>query len=201
MSMPAIAPPERESQRVFRALLAAFSRPGRIVRLEPDDPTAPFSSARALARCLLDESVSVCVAGESPAARRLNELLERETRARPAGIEEADFLWIWGTGDGGVLSRPRRGTAEEPQRGATVVFCLEPGPSPPLPERPRVRLAGPGIEAVSGIAPEMEGIPRFVFEELAAVNAEFPLGVDVVFLRPEGTLMAVPRSTRIRIGG
>lgn len=198
--MPAIAPPERESQRIFRALLAAFSRPGRIVRLEPGDPEAPFACARALARCLLDETVSYCIAGESPQAKRLGELLERETRVRSAGIEEADFLWIWGARRG-VLSRPRRGTAEEPQRGATVVCCLEPGPAAPVPERLRVRLSGPGIEAASGIAPEMDGIPLFVFEELAAVNAEFPLGVETVFLRPEGMLMAVPRSTRIRIGG
>ncbi len=198
--MPAITPPEWESQRIFRALLAAFSRPGRIARLEPGDPAAPFACARALARCLLDETVSYCVAGESPEARRLGEFLGRETRARPAGVEEADFLWIWGAGRG-VLSRPRRGTAEEPQQGATVVCCLGPGPASPTPERLRVRLSGPGIGAASGIAPEMDGIPLFVFEELAAVNAEFPLGVEAVFLQPEGALMAIPRSTRIRIGG
>ncbi len=64
-----------------------------------------------------------------------------------------------------------------------------------------MRLAGPGVESSQGIAPEMGGVPLAAYEELAAVNAEYPLGVDAVFLSAAGELMALPRSTRIRVLG
>ncbi|MEJ5357797.1 MAG: phosphonate C-P lyase system protein PhnH [Desulfobacterales bacterium] len=198
---PVLSVREHESQRVFRRLLEAFSRPGRCVRIEPLEPRAPFAAVLALGRCLLDETVSYAVLGAEAAARRLAELLEKETRAGAAEPEKADFVWVCGVENAaGCFARAGRGSAEAPQEGATVVCWLE---TPPVPsaERLLVRLAGPGIEAGPGIAPEMEGIPLAVWEALAAANAEFPRGVEAVFLQPAGRLMAVPRSTRIRIGG
>lgn len=198
----ALSAREHESQRVFRRLLEAFSRPGRCVRIEPLEPLVPFAAALALGRCLLDDAVSYAVIGAETAARQLGSLLEKETRARAAEPEKADFLWVCGAENAaGCFARAGRGSAEAPQGGATVFCCLETPPGVRSAQRLLVRLAGPGIEAATGIAPEMEGIPLAVWEELASVNAEFPLGVESVFLQPEGRLMAVPRSTRIRIGG
>ena len=66
-------------------------------------------------------------------------------------------------------------------------------------ERFRVRLIGPGIPGSSGIVPEMRGVPVEEFQELMEVNADYPLGVDAIFIRPNGELMALPRSTRIHV--
>ncbi len=202
MTPPVLSAREEESQRVFRRLLHAFSRPGRCVRIEPLDPQAPFAAALALGRCLLDEAVSCAVVGPAGTAEGLKGLLLQETRARAAEPEKADFLWICGVENAaGWSTRVCRGSAEAPQEGATVVCCLGTPGEASSAQRLPVRLAGPGIESASGIAPEMEGIPLSAWEELQAVNAEFPCGVDAVFLQPEGRLMAVPRSIRIRIGG
>jgi alpha-D-ribose 1-methylphosphonate 5-triphosphate synthase subunit PhnH len=66
-------------------------------------------------------------------------------------------------------------------------------------DRFRIRLTGPGIAEQAGIAPEMRGIPVEEFKELMAVNADYPLGVDAIFVLPNGELMAIPRSTRIEV--
>ncbi len=202
MKPPRLSALEQESQRVFRRLLQAFSRPGRCVRIEPLDPQAPFAAALALGRCLLDEAVSCGVVGTADTADGLRGLLLQETRVRTAEPEKADFLWVCGVENAaGWLARVCRGSAEAPQEGATVVCCLGSPGEVRAAQRLLVRLAGPGIESPAGIAPEMEGIPLAAWEELQAANAEFPRGVDTVFLQPEGRLMAIPRSTRIRIGG
>jgi len=60
-------------------------------------------------------------------------------------------------------------------------------------------LTGPGIPGPSGIAPEMPGIPVQEFQDLMIVNADYPLGVDAFFVRPNGEVMGLPRSTRIRV--
>ena len=57
---------------------------------------------------------------------------------------------------------------------------------------------GPQI-MVGGIAPEMGGIAIEEFQELMAVNADYPLGVDAFFVRPSGEVMGLPRSTRIQV--
>ncbi len=45
----------------------------------------------------------------------------------------------------------------------------------------------------------MPGVPLAEFEQLMSVNADYPLGVDVFFVRPGGELMGLPRSTRIQV--
>jgi alpha-D-ribose 1-methylphosphonate 5-triphosphate synthase subunit PhnH len=45
----------------------------------------------------------------------------------------------------------------------------------------------------------MGGIAIEEFQELMAVNADYPLGVDAFFVRPSGEVMGLPRSTRIQV--
>ena len=46
----------------------------------------------------------------------------------------------------------------------------------------------------------MPGVPPAEFQALMTVNADYPLGVDALFVRPGGELMGLPRSTRIQVG-
>jgi alpha-D-ribose 1-methylphosphonate 5-triphosphate synthase subunit PhnH len=45
----------------------------------------------------------------------------------------------------------------------------------------------------------MREIPATELRELQTANADYPLGVDALFVRPNGEVMALPRSTRIRL--
>jgi alpha-D-ribose 1-methylphosphonate 5-triphosphate synthase subunit PhnH len=185
------------NQKNYRSLLQSLSRPGRVVRLEVLGGISPLAAAKAFAECLLDPEVAFCVMGNG-SEEALQTAIVGATGARTVPLADADFVFFMGTGGQGSLSHTRRGSPEAPEEGATLVYCLE---SPPaeVSDRFRVRLTGPGIPEPSGIAPEMPGIPVQPFQDLMIVNADYPLGVDAFFVRPNGEVMGLPRSTRIRV--
>jgi alpha-D-ribose 1-methylphosphonate 5-triphosphate synthase subunit PhnH len=185
------------NQKNYRSLLQSLSRPGRVVRLADLDGVPPPSAAMAIAECLLDSEVGFCATG-SAFAHGLQRAIAEATGARTECLEAADFVFFSEGDSRGGVHRAKRGRSEFPEEGATLVYCLE---SPPaqVSDRFRVRLTGPGIPEPSGIAPEMPGIPVQAFQDLMIVNADYPLGVDAFFVRPNGEVMGLPRSTRIRV--
>jgi alpha-D-ribose 1-methylphosphonate 5-triphosphate synthase subunit PhnH len=187
---------ELRHQRNFRRLLQAVSRPGRLFRIEAAEPSGPPAAVLAIAECLLDHEVGVGVLGEGAAA--LAEVIAAATGARRADAAEADFIFVGGSGGNGAARTARRGRIDTPDRGATVVYSLDAAPVLD-PGHFRIRLSGPGVPEPEGIAPAMREIPAAVLEELQMVNADYPLGVDAFFVRPGGEVMALPRSTRIRM--
>jgi alpha-D-ribose 1-methylphosphonate 5-triphosphate synthase subunit PhnH len=190
-------PNGHRSQKSYRRLLQALSRPGRIVRLEGLAGAPSFAAAVAFAECLLDSAVGFCVI-DGGRAQALQTALAGATGARPERLETADFVFFSEGGSRGGARLAKRGTSESPEDGATLVYCLEAQPAV-VSDRLRVRLTGPGIPGRDGIVPEMNGIPVEEFQELMAVNADYPLGVDAFFVRPSGEVMGLPRSTRILV--
>jgi alpha-D-ribose 1-methylphosphonate 5-triphosphate synthase subunit PhnH len=181
-------------QRNFRILLQAMSRPGRLRRLETLELSWP---AMAVAECLLDHEVSFCVVGGERQAERQSEIA-RATGSRAAGVDAADYVFVSDWIEPEVLRAAKRGLPESPEAAATLVWSVQAPPVEPT-ARLRVRLTGPGIAGPDGIAPEMAGVPLKMLRALAAVNADYPLGVDSIFLRPSGEVMCLPRSTRIEV--
>jgi alpha-D-ribose 1-methylphosphonate 5-triphosphate synthase subunit PhnH len=184
-------------QKNYRRLLDAMSRPGRVVRMEANGDGSPHAAALAIGQCLLDHEVSLCAIGND-SATTLQSALVKDTQVRIEVPEKADFLFIAGGQSQGYAIQAKRGSLEYPEEGATLVYCLAAEPVVAS-ERLRVRLTGPGIAGPKGMIPEMAGIPLAEFEELMAVNTDYPLGVDAFFVRPKGELMALPRSTRIQV--
>jgi alpha-D-ribose 1-methylphosphonate 5-triphosphate synthase subunit PhnH len=187
----------RRSQQTYRRLLQAVSRPGRVFRLEAQNAPSAFPAAMAVGECLLDPAVSLCVIGNGRAPALQAELVGA-TQVRTELAASADFLFVFGARSRGGARLAKRGRLEFPEEGATLVYCLdllEAGAS----ERFRIRLTGPGIAGEGGIAPEMGGVPVAEFQELMDINADYPLGVDAFFVRPNGDVMALPRSTRIHV--
>jgi alpha-D-ribose 1-methylphosphonate 5-triphosphate synthase subunit PhnH len=184
-------------QRNFRVLLKALSCPGRLFRLQALEALGARAATLAVAECLLDHEVGFSTAGRDPTGA-LAAAITAATGARKAGLPEADFVFIAGADGQGAVGRARRGSIDYPDAGATLVYSLD-AQSTRDAGHFRIRLSGPGIPEADGIAPAMREIPAAELQELQAVNADYPLGVDALFVRPNGELMALPRSTRIRL--
>lgn len=182
------------SQQVFRQLLEAMSRPG----LRQTMPVAVDSAREAAllaGRTLLDQEVSFAVVGPQEADGALADALRAATRARPAELAEARYVFVPGGDGGDTLERVHRGTPAYPDRGATVLYLL--GAEAAGGAAEAITLRGPGIDGSR--APELDGLSAAEWRRLREANGEFPLGVDVVCLSGRGGIMAVPRSTRISI--
>lgn len=184
-------------QRNFRVLLQAMSRPGRLFRLEALEPLGPHAAILAVAGCLLDHEVGFSTVGRDSNGS-LAEAVAAATGARRAGLPEADIVFVTGTDGQGAAGAARRGSIDYPDAGATLIYSLD-APAARDPGHFRIRLSGPGIAEADGIAPAMREIPAAELQALQTANADYPLGVDALFVRPNGELMALPRSTRIRL--
>lgn len=183
------------NQRNYRVLLEAMANPGRRFAFAPADTAYPDLPAMAVAQCLLDHEVGFCVVGEGREPN-LSEVIFSATGARVLPVNKADFLFISGPQSGGALRLAKKGRPEAPEEGATVVYLLDQTVAEDS-ERLRIGLSGPGIPSPRGIVPDIRGLLPGELFELAAVNAEFPLGVDAIFLGDQGEVLCIPRSTRI----
>ena len=87
----------------------------------------------------------------------------------------------------------RRGTLEYPDSGATVIYLVD-----KLGETGgEADMHGPGINGT--IRPLISGLDQAELGLLRKTNAEFPLGLDALFLDTDGRIMCIPRSTRIGV--
>lgn len=192
--------PILDAQKHYRTLLECTARPGTIGQLDDvalDIPPQLNRAAAFLALTLLsaDTSFYLATLGQEGAV----EFLHRETLARPAAADEADFLFLANPARLEDIGCARTGTLTFPEQGATVVLQVE-GLSPaPMPGALRLILAGPGIETQTIVS--VSGAPEAVFEAVQKRNAEFPLGIDTYLtcdsLSAGPCVLALPRTTRV----
>lgn len=192
--LPGFDDPVHDAQRVFRRVLDALARPARIVRI--DDAFAGLRelnarTPRALAAVLLalaDADAPVWI--DAVDAHELAALLRfhagASILAQPPG---AAFAAVLDAAHALPLARFDRGTADDPDRGSTVLIALDAleGGTP-------VSLCGPGIRHRATIAPQ--GLPPGFWDDRAAANNEFPRGIDIV-LCDGARVIGLPRTTRI----
>jgi len=191
-----ISSAEMISQRAFRRLLQAMSRPGRVYVLPHDAGKGPWGPMLTLMESLLDHEVSFAVIGDS-GPENLQSIIAGRTRCRAAAPHEADFLIVAGGDSGGETLRAKRGTLQYPDTSATVVYRVK---SLLSVEEGEVgaSLKGPGIREEIRLG-EIRGLAPRELGYLREANAEFPLGVDAVFIDDAGRILCIPRSTDIRI--
>jgi len=176
-----------DGHAVFRVLLQAFARPGSIHSL-PRGARGPDEALLRLLASVLDPEVAFAVVGGSgDIAGRLR----LATGGRPAEPEAADFVLFPDGDSGGAVLRLRRGRSDFPDQGATAVYAVKQlsftGGT--------AELTGPGIR--DRLQPSIIGLGEGELGWLKEVNAEYPLGVDCIFVDPRGQVMCIPRSTRI----
>ena len=182
---PGFADPVRDSQTVFRAVLDAMARPGRMHELtalaEPPPPLDRATSAVLLT--LVDADTPLWMDERAAAA---SDWVAFHCGASPAPRDRARF--------GVALAMPRladfsAGTDEEPETSATLILQVA-----SLEDGPRFRLAGPGLAASASLA--VSGLPSNFLAQWAANRRLFPRGVDLILCAGD-RVAALPRTVGI----
>jgi len=185
-----LADPSHDSQRLFRAVLDAFSHPGRIVALpQPPAAAGPLSrAATALLLTLVDRDTPLWLAPAFDTAP-VRDFVRFHTGA-PIANRPADALFAMLAADRApLLDGFAIGTDPYPDRSATLLIEL-----PSLADGPARSWLGPGIDGRTSVA--LAGLPDSFWSEWATNHALFPCGVDLVFAA--GTsLVALPRSIAV----
>lgn len=200
----ATATPQQAQQR-FRVLLQALSRPGCPVQLAGADAAlAPLALVRyplVIAETLLDHEVGFAVIGDGLGLADA-QLLAREVRlrtgAQPVTAAEAHFVFVFGRASD-ALRELCVGDPAFPDRGATLIWAVagfdDEVDGTSRTDGGRALLSGPGIPNelrlfLGDVAPDD-------LAALAEINANYPCGLDVLFVDAAGNVVGLPRSTRL----
>lgn len=170
-----------EASHAFRAIMTAMARPGDINRVTGATPPAPLSVAAGVVLLTLCDPETPVFLAASHDTPRVRDWITFHTGAPFTGAAAAMFAV--GTWDVLPLADFSRGTADYPDRSATVIVEMEQ-------LRPvGATLRGPGIKVEAFLSvPDPQ-----VFQQNAKL---FPLGLDFIFTSGD-RLAAVPRTTRV----
>jgi alpha-D-ribose 1-methylphosphonate 5-triphosphate synthase subunit PhnH len=189
--LPGFQDPVVDSQRVFRAVLDAMSRPGTVVEAPPNptspDPLHPASAAVLLAMADFETPVWLDPAADFPEVRNYIKFHCGCPLAADAG--GAVFAMIADPATMPPLAVFAQGSDDFPDTSATLILQV-----PSLIGGKGMHLSGPGIRDRAVMAPL--GLPSDFSAWLAENHARFPRGVDVVFASGRH-VAALPRSTRL----
>jgi alpha-D-ribose 1-methylphosphonate 5-triphosphate synthase subunit PhnH len=179
-----------QDHATFRVLLRAMSRPGSIGQLpRHGEASGQQEMLVGMLRSLIDNEVGFFVLDDP--SERLSLEISRSTGSVRKDSAEADFL-IYPEGTSrGTVTGARRGTLEYPDSGATALYLVEKLAESGGP----LALLGPGIDGC--VRPAISAPAGAELALLREANAEFPLGLDAIFLDRDGQVMCLPRSTRI----
>lgn len=182
-----------EASHAFRTIMNAVSRPGRILPFGGGS-AAPYPlwvTAAIVASTLCDFQTSVWFDSELD-HDAVKQYIRFQTGAPIAAKpEDAAFIFLQAMNAAIDPSLFAQGTHEYPDRSATLVIQTA-----SLSDASEVELSGPGIPLPLRL--HAEGVPQSFWKAMAENHAQFPLGVDVIFVSPDA-IAALPRSTSIRL--
>lgn len=197
-------------QRAYRSLVLLMAHPGQVRFLGDRDlarrdhglDSDISTSELLLGAMVLDTLSSVSFHFTNGSKGRL---LSQLTGVVEKPASDADFVWLEEAPNQNplpesILAQMRNGTLVDPQLGATALINLERCFPDPQQSRAggslkRLTLSGPGINGSTSL--EWPG-DLWWLEVRNQLCREFPLGIDMIFLDPEGRCVALPRSTRVR---
>jgi alpha-D-ribose 1-methylphosphonate 5-triphosphate synthase subunit PhnH len=178
-----------DTQRAFREVLDALSRPGQPHTLGAQ--LDEVSLGGAMARLLLSLSDDETPVWWQRAEPVLQNWLRFHTGATVTDTpKNATFALINQIENGLTLEEFSLGTAVSPELSTTLLIEL-----PALSGGPEVEWQGPGIELVQRVS--LQGLPADFWLQWQSNHARFPQGVDIIFTCGDSVL-GLPRTTRVR---
>ena len=184
---PGFADPVHDSQRAFRAILDALSRPGRLARLTaPLSPPAGLDrTAAAAVLALADADTPLWLEGAAAGAADWF----RFHCGCPRASQPQDAVFAVVPGERLRLADFDIGTPEKPERSATVIAIVQ-----ALRPAGCWRLAGPGVDGEGQVG--VEGLAPGFLDDWRRNAALFPCGVDVL-LAAGDLALGLPRTVQI----
>ena len=193
-----------DTQKAFRIMLESMANPGRVLSLSQMSAKLPMYRANltVLGLVLLDNEVSFFSPDQT-----LSESLSALTLSRPAGLRQADYIFL-PLGhpidmEGAVLAA-KKGTLGDPHASATFLIevptlDIHPDPNSDSCFNPEydgyLYLYGPGIHEAANIPAPAAVREAVAYREKSCCR--FPLGIDFFFIDAKGSIMAIPRTTRL----
>ncbi len=188
--LPGFDNPVHDAGRIFRAVLDAMARPGRVVSLTglSGTPAGMHVSTAAVALTLFDADTPVCPEGfgDDSAA-----WLQFHCGCPVLSAPEEALFGLFRSGmqlDG--AERYSGGSESYPDRSATLLVQVD-----SLREGDQLRLEGPGIQDEQRLA--VSGLDRAFWPLFARNRATYPLGVDVILCAPS-EVACLPRTITAR---
>jgi alpha-D-ribose 1-methylphosphonate 5-triphosphate synthase subunit PhnH len=182
-----------DSNAVFRALLDAMSRPGRIYDL-PVNVSAPDGLNAATTATLLamaDMDTTVWLSASSATKAAGDHLKFHCGCPISTDVKQADFAVTRISDDLSFVTDLAVGNAEYPDQSATLILMVD-----EIADSPSMTLSGPGIKDTHNLA--VKNLPESFHRWRADNHRLFPCGVDVIFASPT-RIAALPRTTRIEV--
>lgn len=184
-----------QSLAVFRAVLEAISRPGKVVDLPAGVATSvPPAAIPALALADLDVSVGTLEAGDESAWATS---IRSVTGCRLTSAADSDVVVAIRPPTAVEVESLRIGMAHAPERGARLFVHCEAITEGSTDAGSTIRVDGPGASAGRTIT--ITGVDADVFRALAAANRAFPAGVDTWLVASDRRMVGIPRSSRIDV--
>lgn len=190
---PGFSDPVHQGQQVFRSVMMALSRPGRLTAIDaagiqPPAPLTPALAAMALALADYDTPLWL-----DPALARtdaVGQFLKFHTGAPVvASPLEATFALVSDARTLPALSGFALGTLEHPDRSTTLLIGVD-----SFTGGKAVTLTGPGIETTQPL--RVSPLPITFWDQAEDNTRLFPRGVDMVFAAGN-EIVGLPRSTTI----
>lgn len=179
------------AQSVFRAVMTALSRPGRIEQVTPQAGMPPGLDATmaALLLTLADFETPVWLDARVAADPAVVEFIRFHCGAPIVAVaRQATFALVTDATAMPPLADFAQGDPEYPDRSTTVLLKVASFSGEGL------RLHGPGVDGVAILA--AQPLPQGFVRELAGNRARYPLGVDLILVE-NGRIAALPRSTTV----
>lgn len=190
------ADPALDAQSVFRLVLDAMARPGRVQTLDDARieaaPGGLGIAGFAVALALLDFETPVWLdpklAGDRAVVDAIRfhcgcPIIEDPASASFALLGDAEMA--------PPLSAFHQGMPEYPDRSTTLIVQVQ-----AIDDAGGVRLTGPGIETESHLA--IDGLAADFWRQWGANHRHYPLGVDLI-LTSGDRLAALPRSISVEV--
>jgi len=182
-----------DSNAVFRVLLDAMSRPGRIYDL-PINITAPDglnTSATAALLAMADMDTAVWLSPACATNVATTHLKFHCGNPITPDVSQADFAVARSDEDLSFIAQLPVGTAEYPDQSSTLILMVD-----DITDSPEMHLRGPGIKDTHSL--DIKGLPAAFHAWRAENHHLFPCGVDVIFAT-DTKIAALSRTTRIEV--
>ncbi len=193
-----------DSQYIFRNILDAMARPATIKNIS-DVSTKLFSvegfgkTAAAVALTLLDEYTKFAAAYKNKES--VERYIKWNTRALIENIPHADYIFADASVNKSeitaIFDEAKKGNLVQPDDSATLIIEVDKIEEGQGNDTLSVKAKGPGIEHRNICS--IKGLSPLWLAKRNEIISEFPMGIDMILVSADGSLMALPRTTKVEL--